>query len=223
MRQSARNSRAFTLIELLVVIAIIAILAAILFPVFARAREKARQASCASNLKHIAMAEQMYVQDYDERSHPPTMPGTFWTRGNTCSGCFHQYEAGLPDARNPGGPRYEPLQPYIKNRQVWYCPSVNSWRSYGWCRAGENRSIATIQYPSQSVMFADSRNGNIAWLPRRNDCCSSHPDLQGPYPHFVGTPHNDGANIAFWDGHVKWARTSSLPIGGSGNGYYFDF
>src|SRR5215468_1948080 len=64
--RSRRGQRAFTLIELLVVIAIIAILAAILFPVFARAREKARQATCLSNLKQIGLAFQMYTQDWDE-------------------------------------------------------------------------------------------------------------------------------------------------------------
>ncbi len=70
--------RGFTLIELLVVIAIIAILAAILFPVFARAREKARQTSCLSNIKEIGLAELMYVGDYDERSHRPVGDGPGW-------------------------------------------------------------------------------------------------------------------------------------------------
>ena len=73
--------RGFTLIELLVVIAIIAILAAILFPVFAQAREKARQASCTSNLKQIGMAFKMYIQDYDER-WPQSAPITA-NSGNT--------------------------------------------------------------------------------------------------------------------------------------------
>src|SRR5690349_15498297 len=67
----SRNHRAFTLIELLVVIAIIAILAAILFPVFAQARAKARQAACLSNMKQIGTAVMMYVQDYDE-TYPPS-------------------------------------------------------------------------------------------------------------------------------------------------------
>jgi type II secretory pathway pseudopilin PulG len=85
----------------LVVIAIIAILAAILFPVFARAREKARQSSCLSNVKQINLSVNMYVQDYDE-----TMPLGV---------------AGMP----PGAIylTYELLDPYIKNTQVWECPS----------------------------------------------------------------------------------------------------
>jgi prepilin-type N-terminal cleavage/methylation domain-containing protein/prepilin-type processing-associated H-X9-DG protein len=90
-------ARAFTLIELLVVIAIIAILAAILFPVFAQAREKARQASCTSNLKQVGMAVRMYLQDYDETYLP-------WGQSVTAS----------PAAI---------LDPYIKNYQVWVCPS----------------------------------------------------------------------------------------------------
>ncbi len=100
------GSPAFTLIELLVVIAIIAILAAILFPVFAQAREKARQISCLSNLKQIGLGLVMYNQDYDE-----TMPLAF---------------AGI-DPINNGGVNVIPidsqLKPYIKNDQVWKCPS----------------------------------------------------------------------------------------------------
>ncbi|GAB4452991.1 MAG: hypothetical protein OHK0029_04890 [Armatimonadaceae bacterium] len=103
-----RKSTAFTLIELLVVIAIIAILAAILFPVFAQARERGRAAACLSNVKQIGLGLMMYVQDYDER--------------------FPQPFAQIPTINGGGiGDRFIPLEsqiePYIKNFQVWKCPS----------------------------------------------------------------------------------------------------
>lgn len=100
--------QAFTLIELLVVIAIIAILAAILFPVFAQAREKARQTSCLSNFKQINLGLMMYVQDYDEVLIPANTNG--YSQG--CLGCGH------PDYLWP-----ELIQPYIKNWLVFRCPS----------------------------------------------------------------------------------------------------
>jgi len=229
--------RGFTLIELLVVIAIIAILAAILFPVFARAREKARQASCQSNLKQIALGELMYVQDSDERSHGPTQndPANFYTRGNTCSGCFHAYEAGEPDQRNIGvGIRWAPLNPYIKNTQVWRCPSCLAFRSYAWGRAGENRFQSQFVHPAMTVMFADgggrgTANGDIAWITHNyqdantdRDCCTniSNPG-PGEHRHWIGDVHNEGANIAFWDGHVKWMSKRNIPIGRRGNGIKF--
>src|ERR1043166_235409 len=94
----------FTLIELLVVIAIIAILAAILFPVFAQAREKARSTSCLSNVRQIMTGVKMYAQDFDEMS-----PYYGWT------------------LNGPGGtvnPWMEAVNPYIKNQQIWICPSA---------------------------------------------------------------------------------------------------
>ncbi len=92
--------RGFTLIELLVVIAIIAILAAILFPVFARAREKARQTSCLSNVKQLSLGVLMYTQDYDER-----LP--------YCD--CNAYSSGTNWAIS--------TQPYVKNAQIFVCPS----------------------------------------------------------------------------------------------------
>jgi prepilin-type N-terminal cleavage/methylation domain-containing protein/prepilin-type processing-associated H-X9-DG protein len=114
MLRLRRQRIGFTLIELLVVIAIIAILAAILFPVFAQAREKARQASCLSNMKQIGLGMSMYVQDYDE-----TFPHSPW---NTQA-------VGTAD-NDSGNPNYKTrftwiwqLYPYTKNRKIWVCPS----------------------------------------------------------------------------------------------------
>lgn len=110
--------KAFTLIELLVVIAIIAILAAILFPVFAQAREKARQASCTSNVKQLSLAFQMYTQDYDEY-----FPYWSWWYSSTQGGC--------PRSDNPGpcghfeSLWFNSIYPYVKNSQVYACPSAN--------------------------------------------------------------------------------------------------
>jgi prepilin-type N-terminal cleavage/methylation domain-containing protein len=94
------TGRGFTLIELLVVIAIIAILAAILFPVFAQAREAARKASCTSNMKQIGLAIQSYCTDYDE-TYPPSQAG--------------------PNSANASWPTI--LFPYVKNEGVFTCPS----------------------------------------------------------------------------------------------------
>jgi prepilin-type N-terminal cleavage/methylation domain-containing protein/prepilin-type processing-associated H-X9-DG protein len=102
MRRSTRSG--FTLIELLVVIAIIAILAAILFPVFAQAREKARQSTCQSNLKQIGTAWRMYVDDYDGISLPSYVYPAGWRR------CPHYIWA-------------DQVQPYVKNWGVFACPS----------------------------------------------------------------------------------------------------
>jgi prepilin-type N-terminal cleavage/methylation domain-containing protein/prepilin-type processing-associated H-X9-DG protein len=122
----------FTLIELLVVIAIIAILAAILFPVFAQAREKARQTSCLSNLKQIALALKMYSQDYDER---------LFASGNLPADGDSSWDNRRPDGTNivrmMGGGLSWFCQPYIKNEQIFRCPSdtgQNLWgrNSTGW-------------------------------------------------------------------------------------------
>ena len=110
MHRISRKS-AFTLIELLVVIAIIAILAAILFPVFAQARAKARAISCLSNVRQVGLAYAMYVQDYDEIS--PVIYSSSTSAGNVCSatdstGCRREW--------------WNPLLPYVKNIELFYCP-----------------------------------------------------------------------------------------------------
>ena len=107
------KQRGFTLIELLVVIAIIAILAAILFPVFARAREKARQTSCLSNQKQIVLSWLMYSQDYDERTVLWRIPVPVTHPNEDHGYCYWQHT----------------LQPYCKNEQVFVCPSSKPFPS----------------------------------------------------------------------------------------------
>jgi prepilin-type N-terminal cleavage/methylation domain-containing protein len=136
MRRRTVGTAAFTLIELLVVIAIIAILAAILFPVFSRAREKARQSTCLSNVRQINLGLQQYTQDYDER-FPVDLPEadqTYW-QGYPCQPTGSG--TPIPTVPDPGGTgshfvncpiRFTPwtTQPYTRNFQLFHCPSLNS-------------------------------------------------------------------------------------------------
>jgi len=151
--------KAFTLIELLVVIAIIAILAAILFPVFAQAREKARQTSCLSNLKQLGMASQMYIQDYDEHFMNE------WQNYNNdgCTGfwpCQYGTFIGAPPAGVLGwytDPQQHPehglnwaydLQPYIKNAQIMTCPSTSPGAHGSTWNEATNTDSASYMYNS---------------------------------------------------------------------------
>jgi len=178
----------FTLIELLVVIAIIAILAAILFPVFARAREKARQSSCLSNIKQIGLAFQQYVQDYDQRWPIMYWDGSQWQ----------------PQASGYWGGE---ISPYIKNSQVFLCPSKNDTVcSYIYNIYLNQRAEADITDPATRVTIADS-TGNGWW------------GIDGSTMVLYGNPncrikdvHNEGANFGFCDGHAKWIKnTNWLP------------
>lgn len=129
----------FTLIELLVVVAVIAILAAILFPVFASARAKARQAACFANLRQIGGALMMYVQDYDERMPNCCTHGRGFTPGNLLTGACAQAGITLRTPINTylgpeqTPPRYlqEFLHPYTRNAQIWFCPNVQRDGSMG--------------------------------------------------------------------------------------------
>ena len=191
--KTPRNRSGFTLIELLVVIAIIAILAAILFPVFAQAREKARQASCLSNTKQMGTAMMMYAQDYDETLVP--------YRVQTTSGAnLNPYAADANVEANAKKPIFfnQLLNPYIKNDGIWKCPSKpNAWvnvdpsgadadpgfRSYGgqnsysansylFKRVDENNtvtvSLAALSAPADTVGFVDGSYYNS--LPRGPAC-----------------------------------------------------
>ncbi|MGC4047551.1 MAG: DUF1559 domain-containing protein [Armatimonas sp.] len=156
-----RHSTAFTLIELLVVIAIIAILAAILFPVFAQARDKARQTSCLSNIKQIGTGLMMYVQDYDEL-YPGALLAVPTVNGGSTS-----------DMRMPLDMQ---IMPYIKNDKIWTCPSdagprvpatdsrIQWWdlnyRSKGIPRSyGYLAEINTVQYSDMNGGARDPNTG----------------------------------------------------------------
>jgi prepilin-type N-terminal cleavage/methylation domain-containing protein/prepilin-type processing-associated H-X9-DG protein len=219
-----RDKQGFTLIELLVVIAIIAILAAILFPVFARAREKARQASCQSNLKQIGLACAMYSSDYDGRYVPVA-------RWNSVTGGNGYWWSVL-------------IQPYTKNWQVQVCPSygcevagLGGWTGGGFCgdtpggtstcdqpprarwiggygmnwgrtdlnpnwRGPGDRKDSAVEDPAGCINIGDSHcivamHSQMGWPGNRR--CRGMP------------PHNEGMDFLFCDGHVKWLKTSKHP------------
>jgi prepilin-type N-terminal cleavage/methylation domain-containing protein len=162
-----QKKNGFTLIELLVVIAIIAILAAILFPVFAQAREKARQTSCLSNLKQIGLAFKMYVQDYDEK-YPENGQIACCSNGQQNSdGVDFGYNGWISNA----------LRPYTKNQAIYICPSVQGYYTFQdpWSNGGnltkdgsQSFSYAfnyvsdygvkesMFQAPSSAIIMADS-------------------------------------------------------------------
>lgn len=214
------SRRGFTLIELLVVIAIIAILAAILFPVFARAREKARQSSCLSNVKQIGLGCLMYAQDYDERFSLSAITTTT--------------------------PRYSWIQlidPYIKNSQVWDCPSatVNAIISYNGCRSycfNEllwSRKLGDVQSPAETVMLGDATPNTRmgAWTLYRPSRGFRQDDVSGrDYSTWGGgvtqtwtqfnfaERHNSQGNVCYADGHAKTATYKGLYSDGADT--YFD-
>jgi prepilin-type N-terminal cleavage/methylation domain-containing protein/prepilin-type processing-associated H-X9-DG protein len=230
-----RTRRAFTLIELLVVIAIIAILAAILFPVFAQARAKARQAACLSNLKQVGMATRMYSQDYDE----VLVPNYLFTSSGT--------RAWFPDI----------LEPYVKSAEVFVCPTFsiqdrykptpsspiqtvkvsyggNNWH---WWPNGEGRDAdllgpmgvnrvklsinateASVENPANTIYIMDSVSYEI-FTPPQHDYCSQGRGYDSPID-YKGSPlrgnvhfrHSGGFNAIFVDGHAKLLRRSTYDM-----------
>ncbi len=193
------RKKGFTLIELLVVIAIIAILAAILFPVFAKAREKARTASCASNLKQLGLAVLQYTQDWDER-YPTGDVG-----GN------REVTNGLNWA--------SAIMPYTKSRDVYRCASDGSGlaTSYLYNNRGMNRiTLAELDAPAVRLMLVDgqTQSMNAANDPNNamtngglnNDHNLWHIAWRVCAQDRKMPRHTEGANVGFADGHVKWYR-----------------
>jgi prepilin-type N-terminal cleavage/methylation domain-containing protein/prepilin-type processing-associated H-X9-DG protein len=197
--------RGFTLIELLVVIAIIAILAAILFPVFAKAREKARQSSCLSNTKQIAIAILSYAQDYDERM--PLSVG---------------YIAPATVLAGPEWPNYwwQQVEPYMKNVQILACPSSSAKYvysagltdtrytiNYGYNIKASGQPLGTCSLPSETAINVDGVNNY--W--RLYNATTG----EGAYL-WATKIHNDGFNANFADGHAKWFNGSAFSTVNSG-------
>jgi len=210
MKGGAAMRRGFTLIELLVVIAIIAILAAILFPVFARVREKARQASCASNLRQLGLAFQLYASDYDGRL--PSFDG---------GGCGHWW--------------FDALEPYVRNAQVYGCPTANPHNYSNVCTCGQTRGFLqrypqlidgrasytfdisdpgnglpysrlmadVVDFPADKMLVGDALC--IVWhWEGGSSAMYTNPDL---------APHNGGWNLTFLDGHTKLVVAGKMSAG----------
>ncbi len=200
----AVRSRRFTLIELLVVIAIIAILAAMLLPALSKAREKARSATCSSNLRQISLAMLMYAQDYEE----------YMVSGSGYQGNSRNWQLTL--------------DPYTSDKNVYTCPtrgrSVQSYGGagpYGYADLyfgyahpwrGGNK-LGAISTPSQTALThdgvhpaVDGARGAVPTLCRGFNACNTTTVTSS---HFY---HSGGSNMAFWDGHVNWMPWQALSV-----------
>lgn len=181
------KQRGFTLIELLVVIAIIAILSAILFPVFGKAREKARQAACVSNLKQLGQAFQMYTNDWDEAFLANYRGGVYW------------FQALAPYAKAPVS---------ANSQSIYKCPSDSTWTDnfngsygYNYKYLGESTTVfwmTDVKNPAQMVVMLDCNFYNAYCTTYTNPLSN------------VAAQHSGGANVYWLDGHVSWNTVSAI-------------
>jgi prepilin-type N-terminal cleavage/methylation domain-containing protein/prepilin-type processing-associated H-X9-DG protein len=235
MNHITRDKKAFTLIELLIVIAIIAILAAILFPVFARARENARRSSCQSNLKQISLGVLQYRQDFDELSIITTT------------------DRSSPNVNGRGWAFN--LQPYLKSTQIYQCPSETTspsddvtsngytdyWINHNNTLYDSSSNITgginetSMPFPTMTVMLGDGdKTGGAGTVGNNQSCCAGtssydmKPEGSWDWGWYLvgqatvradgarqdrgtgGIRHLDGINLAFFDGHVKWYKAESF-------------
>jgi prepilin-type N-terminal cleavage/methylation domain-containing protein/prepilin-type processing-associated H-X9-DG protein len=213
-----RTRSAFTLIELLVVIAIIAILAAILFPVFARAREKARQTACLSNMRQMGVAFQAYTQDYDE-----ALPNS--TDGSPGAGRLGAWNFYKVFPANGSSGSYDVTQgglyPYVKNKQIYVCPSDSEGRQSGNSYAANScvflgsaagfetgKALAAFDAPASFMLLTEEASPSGF----SNDLANVSTDdgyMLYNANHFT-TRHSEGVNLTFVDGHAKWFRPEKI-------------
>ncbi len=229
------NALGFTLIELLVVIAIIALLAAILFPVFSRARENARKSACLNNLKQLGLGFQQYTQDYDEMLPAGNSAANgFWGEG--WAGGIYPYVKSTQIYRCPNDTTAPSAAPNVN--QVSYANNINL--NYLGCNSGPAAALANIQKPARQVLLTETQGTttdvtNIV----ENRSCATPGDTGcwqnavngsdgsvkmgtgitggrslGSYTLFTTNPrHFDGANYLLIDGHVKYYLPSQVSSG----------
>jgi len=240
----SRTKNGFTLIELLVVIAIIAILAAILFPVFAQAREKARQITCTSNQKEIGIAILQYVQDYDETIPPSNYNDVATGSPDTWMNIIDAYvKAGYPNHAVATGsqiasvftcPDYQatavtanatPAHSYVANANI-----MPPWITGTGETAATNPplTIAALHAPASVVLIGEAAGGSriFTW----GDDVDTAPVIPGQTAAVFGSTqaiylrarlrHNGGSNYLFADGHVKWFHGPSPSFTPTGATWY---
>ncbi|BDI28516.1 hypothetical protein CCAX7_005670 [Capsulimonas corticalis] len=214
-----RTRAAFTLIELLVVIAIISILAAILFPVFAKAREKARQISCMSNLRQLNLGFQQYTQDNDEilpGSTDSGRGGSGILGGWTYFSAVHQFDPSLGS-----------VYPYVKSAQIYVCPSdsdgQNGRQSYAinGCaqldpinNVNQGKTLASFDAPADNMLLGEEADQN-------NQAKSTDDGFLVGSGNYFSSRHTGGSNVSMIDGHTKWfgydtLNTRRIMDGGDG-------